>query len=96
MAGQRGNSGTTLTEETVTAFKASLRGALLRPGDHGYEETRKIWNAMIDKKPALIARCAGVVDVINAVHSSPVPMICSLRCAAVGTTWLATRCVTTA
>jgi FAD/FMN-containing dehydrogenase len=68
MAEQQGNPSTALAEETIAAFKASLRGALLRPGDHGYDEARKIWNAMIDKKPVLIARCAGVADVINAVN----------------------------
>jgi len=57
-----------LTEETVAAFKTTLRGALLRPGDNGYDEARKVWNAMIDKHPALIVRCAGVADIINAVN----------------------------
>lgn len=52
----------------VEAFKTGLRGDLLRPGDAGYDEARKIWNAMIDRKPALIARCAGVADVIQAVN----------------------------
>jgi FAD/FMN-containing dehydrogenase len=45
-----------------------LRGPLLSPGDEGYDTVRKIWNAMIDKRPALIARCAGVSDVINCVN----------------------------
>jgi hypothetical protein len=57
-----------LTQETIAAFKTTLRGPLLRPGDHDYDETRRIWNAMIDKRPALIVRCAGVADVINAVN----------------------------
>src|SRR5260370_35027197 len=50
---------------SVDKFKASLRGELLGPGDAGYDEARKIWNGMIDKRPALIARCAGVADVIS-------------------------------
>ena len=33
---------------------------MLRPGDAGYEESRKVWNGLIDKRPALIARCAGL------------------------------------
>ena len=53
---------------SVEKFKASLRGELLRPGDVGYDEARKVWNGMIDKRPALIARCAGVADVMNCVN----------------------------
>ncbi len=49
-------------------FMAGLRGELLRPGDAGYEEARKVWNGMIDKRPALIARCAGVADVMHCVN----------------------------
>ena len=52
----------------VEAFKASLRGALLRPGEAGYDDTRTIHNGMIDRRPALIARCAGVADVLTAVR----------------------------
>ena len=59
---------TTLKETAVEEFKASLRGELLQPGDVGYDEARTIWNAMIDKKPGLIVRCAGVADVINSVN----------------------------
>ena len=57
-----------LGEATVQGFKTSLRGSLLCPGDAGYEDARKVWNANVDKRPALIACCAGVADVINAVH----------------------------
>ena len=52
---------------TVETFKASLRGELLRPGDTNYDDARKVWNGMIDKRPGLIARCSGVADVISAV-----------------------------
>lgn len=52
----------------VEEFKSSFRGYLLRPGDSGYDEARKIWNGMFDRRPALIARCAGAADVINAVN----------------------------
>jgi FAD/FMN-containing dehydrogenase len=52
----------------VEEFQKSLRGELIRPGDGGYNEARKIWNANIDKHPALIARCMGAADVINAVN----------------------------
>ena len=55
-----------LEHTVVEAFKARLRGALLCPGDTGYDEVRRIWNGMIDRRPALIARCAGVADVMHA------------------------------
>jgi FAD/FMN-containing dehydrogenase len=51
----------------VESLNANLRGPLLRPGDAAYAEARKVWNGMIDRRPALIARCAGVADVIAAV-----------------------------
>ena len=53
---------TILKESTVQQFKATIRGALLRPGADGYDAARKVFNAMIDKRPALIARCTGVAD----------------------------------
>ena len=59
---------TMLSEAVVEEFRANLRGQLICPGDDGYDEARSIWNGMIDKKPALIARCAGVADVINSVN----------------------------
>jgi hypothetical protein len=54
--------------QEVERLKASLRGELLRPGDDGYESARKIHNGMIDRRPAMIARCAGSADVIAAVN----------------------------
>src|SRR5215204_4332076 len=57
-----------LGEKVVGQFGSGLRGKLLRPGDAGYEEARLLWNGLIDKRPALIARCAGVADVIDSVN----------------------------
>src|SRR5262245_57592764 len=57
-----------LDDSAIEPFAAGLRGRLLRPGSDGYDAARKIWNAMIDKRPALIARCAGAADVIHAVN----------------------------
>ena len=59
---------TVLDERAVEGFKASLRGELVRPGDDGYDAGRKIFNAMIDKRPAMIVRCVGTADVINAIR----------------------------
>jgi FAD/FMN-containing dehydrogenase len=51
----------------LETLKSSLRGALLVSGDDGYEKARTVWNAMIDRKPALVAQCAGVADIRQAV-----------------------------
>ncbi len=53
---------------TIEELKASLRGKLIQPKDEGYDDARKVWNAMIDKRPAFIARCSGRADVIAAVN----------------------------
>ena len=57
----------TLDGTIVDQLKANLRGNLLQPGDPGYDEARTIWNAMIDRRPAIIIRCAGVADVKQSV-----------------------------
>jgi hypothetical protein len=57
-----------LERADIEALEASFRGELVRPGDLSYDENRKIWNGSIDRFPALIARCAGVADVIAAVR----------------------------
>ena len=57
-----------LDGEAVQEFRASLRGALLRPGEEHYEAARQVWNGMINRKPAFIVRCAGVADVISAIN----------------------------
>jgi FAD/FMN-containing dehydrogenase len=51
----------------VAGLQDGFRGQLLRSGDPGYEDARKVWNGSISRFPALIARCAGVADVITAV-----------------------------
>jgi hypothetical protein len=63
------NGGQTSIDMTkIEAFHSTLRGDLLYPNNNGYEDARRIWNGMIDKKPALIARCKGTADVISAVN----------------------------
>src|SRR5215467_7333581 len=56
-----------LTENSIAELKTSLRGRLIQPGDADYDEARKVYNAMIHKKPRLIARCVDVADVIRCV-----------------------------
>lgn len=64
----RGNGeSATVEAAAIEQLKASLRGALLLPGDDGYDKARTVWNAMIDRRPALVARCAGVADIQQAV-----------------------------
>jgi FAD/FMN-containing dehydrogenase len=58
----------TLDETAVQGLAASMRGNLIQPSDPGYDEARTIYNAMIDKHPALIAHCSNVADVIAAVN----------------------------
>ena len=57
-----------LNEAAIAAFRASLRGELIEPGDPGYDAARKVYNGMIDRRPRLIARCADVADVMAAVN----------------------------
>jgi len=55
-------------EAQVTAFRGSLRGPSYGPGDSGYDSARTIPNAMINRRPAIIARCAGAADVVTCVQ----------------------------
>jgi FAD/FMN-containing dehydrogenase len=54
-------------QAATESLKKHLRGQLLCQDDPGYNEARKIWNGMIDKRPALVARCSGAGDVVNSV-----------------------------
>lgn len=58
---------TSIDEDRVKALTATFSGALLRPGDDGYEEARRIHNGLIDKRPALIARCLETADIVDAL-----------------------------
>jgi FAD/FMN-containing dehydrogenase len=60
-------AGTNIEEAAVEELKGGLLGHLLRPGDDAYDPTRRLWNGMFDRRPAIIARCAGTADVIRAV-----------------------------
>ena len=57
-----------LNAAAIAGLKASLLGELVQPGDAGYDAARKVYNAMIDRRPRLIAKCADVADVITAVN----------------------------
>jgi FAD/FMN-containing dehydrogenase len=55
-----------LDDGAVGALGATIRGELIRPGDERYDDARRVWNGMVDKRPA-IARCTGVADIVEAV-----------------------------
>ncbi|HMQ93595.1 MAG TPA: FAD-binding oxidoreductase [Amaricoccus sp.] len=57
-----------LDEHMVGGLRMRLRGPVLLPGDAGFEEARSLWNGMIERRPALVARCLGTADVIEAVR----------------------------
>jgi len=58
----------TLSPSDIKDFRASLRGHLLLASDAGYDQARRLWNGAFDRHPALIARCAGAADVVQAVN----------------------------
>jgi len=57
-----------INADALQHFKERLHGELIGPGDDGYESARRVWNGMIDKYPALIARCTSVSDVVRTVQ----------------------------
>jgi len=62
------NRKTILDENILQQFIKWIRGQILHPYDSSYDDTRKVWNGMIDNRPALIVRCRGIADVINSVR----------------------------
>ena len=57
-----------VSDEDYQGLAAHLRGVLIRPGEPGYDQDRRVYNGMIDKRPAAIARCRDVADVIRCVR----------------------------
>src|SRR5437773_6356781 len=57
-----------LEENSIAELKAKLRGRVIEPRDPDYDDARKVYNAMIDKKPRLVARCTDATDVISSVN----------------------------
>jgi FAD/FMN-containing dehydrogenase len=56
-----------MTTIETSSLLSAFRGQLLTAADPGYDAARKVWNGMIDRRPAVIAQCAGAADVVNAV-----------------------------
>ncbi|MCW3110251.1 MAG: FAD-binding oxidoreductase [Segetibacter sp.] len=57
-----------LIEQSITQFQASLRGKLIQPNDPDYDNARKVYNGMFDKRPSMIVKCVDVADVIASVN----------------------------
>src|SRR6202040_31046 len=69
------------SEEVYSSLRRRFKGDLLLPGRNGYEEARAIWNGMVARAPGLIARCADVNDVQNAVRAgSEAGILTAVRC----------------
>ena len=57
-----------IPDDAMQALKAGFKGPILTPDEPGYDDTRKIWNAMIERRPGMILRCTGTVDVVQALN----------------------------
>ena len=57
-----------MTALDLQPLRATFRGEIFTPSDSGYDAARQIWNASINKRPAVIARCTGIADIIAAVN----------------------------
>jgi hypothetical protein len=56
--------------QATAELASTFSGQLLKPADAGYEEARRVHNGLIDKRPALIARCRGLADVVDTINLS--------------------------
>jgi FAD/FMN-containing dehydrogenase len=57
----------TINDAALRELQAAMKGYVLRPGADGYERARRIFNAMIDRRPALIARCERAADIVACI-----------------------------
>lgn len=65
--GLKRRDGAVVDKSVIESFAKDFQGEIIQPSDPGYDAARRIWNASIDKRPGLIARCTGTADVIQAV-----------------------------
>ena len=85
-----------LAASEIPALRSSLSGGVILPGDADYETARRVWNGNVDRRPALIARCASAADVQRAVTFASTLGFCWSRCEAAGTARPATAPMTAA
>ena len=70
----------TVTDTAADILRRQMQGSVLIPGDPGYDEARTIWNGMIDRRPAVIARCESTADVVAALaHAREHNLLISVR-----------------
>jgi len=72
----RNGTMTSLSGAEIQGLRSRLSGAVLQPGDEGFDEACRIWNGLVARKPALIARCSGKEDVAAAVHFAREHWLC--------------------
>jgi Berberine and berberine like len=68
-----------INQASITELSARCSGVLLRPGESGYDDVRRVHNGMIDKRPALIARCLGNADGVFAIVVSQIVYVSPSR-----------------
>ena len=81
---------------TLDDLRSQLGGQLLEPGQTGYDTARVVWNGMIDRRPAQIARCRNAADVVGRGRPMPAPPDSRSPSTAADTMWLAMRSATAA
>ena len=75
-----------IAAEAIEQLRGAVRGTVITPDDPGYDTARTVYNAMIDKRPALIVQCVDVADVMQGVTFAGDATICPSACAAAATT----------
>ena len=79
-----------MRSEALARLAGAIRGSVVGAMDAAYDESRRVWNGAIDKRPELIVNCAGATDVAEAVRYARNHDLES-RCVAAGITWPAPR-----
>ena len=59
---------TSIGRATLDAFSLRLGGRLILRDSEGYDESRRVWNGMVERRPAAIVRCSGVADVLESIR----------------------------
>ena len=77
--------GAQVSDAAINGLRGSVAGSVALPGEPGYDEARTLWNAMVDRRPALVVRAANAADVVAAVRFARDHDLLARRCAAAGT-----------